>query len=97
MVVTAPLFSNPELGTVIFGEIHSDSILVDAYLRPYRSELAAAEAILSYDSQAKILFFSNLDVNKYRGRAERTGALGIVPKQKIKEVLQAIETAETRA
>ena len=46
VVVTAPLFSNPELGTVIFGEIHSDSILVDAYLSPYGAEMVAAEAIL---------------------------------------------------
>lgn len=74
----------------LYDELRPDLVTMDITMRGMDG-FATAEAILSDDSQAKILFFSNLDVDKYRDKAASVGALGIVRKQKIKEILETIE------
>jgi two-component system chemotaxis response regulator CheY len=56
--------------------------------------LSAAREILRYDSDARILFLSNLDEEKYRGDVERLRAIGFINKHKSDEVLKLIESLE---
>ncbi len=52
--------------------------------------LSAARAILDHDSQANILFLSNLDKNKYGEDVENIGAIGFVNKHKSQDILDVI-------
>jgi two-component system chemotaxis response regulator CheY len=52
--------------------------------------LSAAKAILDYDSNAHILFLSNLDRDKYSGNVESIGAIGFVNKHKSQDIIDLI-------
>jgi two-component system, chemotaxis family, chemotaxis protein CheY len=54
--------------------------------------LSAARLILGYDSNAHILFLSNLDKEKYGDDAERIGAIGFVNKHKAQDILDLIDS-----
>ena len=52
--------------------------------------LSAARLILSYDSNAHILFLTNLDKEKYGDDVERIGAIGFLNKHKAQDILDVI-------
>lgn len=52
--------------------------------------LSAARLILNYDSNAHILFLSNLDKEKYGDDVENIGAIGFVNKHKSQDILDVI-------
>ncbi len=52
--------------------------------------LSAAKMILDYDSDAHILFLSNLDKEKYGDDVESIGAIGFVNKHKAQDILDVI-------
>jgi two-component system chemotaxis response regulator CheY len=54
--------------------------------------LSAAQLILKYDSDANILFLSNLDKGKYGNDIERIGAIGFVNKHKAQDILDFIDS-----
>lgn len=51
---------------------------------------SAARLILNYDSDAHILFLSNLDKDKYGDDVESIGAVGFVNKHKAQDILDVI-------
>lgn len=51
---------------------------------------SAAKIILNYDSDAHILFLSNLDKEKYGDDVESIGAVGFVNKHKAQDILDVI-------
>jgi two-component system chemotaxis response regulator CheY len=52
--------------------------------------LSAARLILDYDSDAHILFLSNLNKEKYGDDVESIGAIGFVNKHKAQDILDVI-------
>ncbi len=52
--------------------------------------LSAARLILNYDSEAHILFLSNLDKEKYDYDVESIGAIGFVNKHKAQDILDVL-------
>lgn len=54
--------------------------------------LSAAREILNYDSNAHILFLSNLDKDKYGEDVENIGAVGFVNKHKSQDILDVINS-----
>ena len=54
--------------------------------------LSAAREILNYDSNAHILFLSNLDKDKYGDDVENIGAVGFVNKHKSQDILDVINS-----
>ncbi len=54
--------------------------------------LTAAREILLYDSNAHILFLSNLDKDKYNGEIESIGAVGFVNKHRSQDILDIINS-----
>lgn len=53
--------------------------------------LSAAKLILTYDSNAHILFLSNLDKEKYGDDVESIGAIGFVNKHQAQDILDVIK------
>ncbi|MDM8547961.1 response regulator [Candidatus Venteria ishoeyi] len=51
----------------------------------------AASLIIAYDAQAKILFLSNLDKDKYETEVKRLGGIGFVSKHSTNEILDIIQ------
>ncbi len=54
--------------------------------------LTAAGAILAYDPNARILFLSNREGEKFRGQAAELSGIRLINKHKTEELLRAIET-----
>jgi len=54
--------------------------------------LSAAREILNFDSDAHILFLSNLDKDKYGDDIESIGAVGFVNKHKSQDILDVINS-----
>lgn len=89
-------------GHVIVGEAKNGQEAVDLYkvLKPDLTTmditmggmdgLTAAREILLYDSNAHILFLSNLDKDKYIDDIENIGAIGFVNKHKSQDILDII-------
>ncbi len=74
----------------LYKELNPDLVTMDITMRGMDG-LTAAQEILNYDQQAQILFLSNLDEDRYRGKVERLGALGMVKKHRSNEILELIE------
>jgi len=53
----------------------------------------SASTILEFDKQAKILFLSNLDKDKYEAEVKRLGGIGFVSKHNTDEILDIIENS----
>lgn len=56
--------------------------------------LSAAKLILDYDSEAHILFLSNLDKDKYGDDVEGIGAIGFVNKHKAQDILDMLSAID---
>lgn len=90
-------------GHIIIGEANNGREALKAYIKlkpdlitmditmAEMDGLSAAKEILDYDSQANILFLSNLDKNKYREDIEKMKVIGFVNKHKSQDILDLIK------
>ena len=69
----------------LYKELSPDLVTMDITMRGMDG-FAAAQEILEYDRQAKILFLSNLDDEKYRDMAIDIGGIGIAKKHHTTEI-----------
>ena len=69
----------------LYKELSPDLVTMDITMRGMDG-FAAAQEILDYDGQAKILFLSNLDDEKYRVMAIDIGGIGIAKKHHAAEI-----------
>ena len=67
-----------------------DLVTMDITMREMDG-FAAAKEILDYDSNAKIIFLSNLDEDKYSEDVKRIGAIGYVNKHNAREIVKLID------
>ena len=74
----------------LYKSLKPDLVTMDITMRDMDGFTAAKE-ILRYDDEARILFLSNLDKDKYSEDAQRLGAVGYVNKNKSREILEIIE------
>lgn len=73
----------------LYKSLQPDIVIMDVTMRDMDGFTAARE-IVSFDSQAAIIFFSNLDKEQYSAQAADLGALGFVNKHNLKELLQLL-------
>jgi two-component system, chemotaxis family, chemotaxis protein CheY len=76
----------------MYKALNPDLVTMDITMREMDG-FSAAEEILAYDTQAKIIFLSNLDEDKYSEDVKRIGAIGYVNKHNAKEILDVINEA----
>lgn len=69
----------------LYKELNPDLVTMDITMRGMDG-FTAAQEILEYDRQAKILFLSNLDDEKYRDMAIDIGGIGIAKKHHADEI-----------
>ena len=74
----------------LYKTLKPDCVTMDITMRGMDG-FAAAREILKFNADANIIFFSNLDVNKYSGEAKKIGAKGFVNKHKSKDILALID------
>lgn len=74
----------------LFKQLKPDLITMDITMRGMDG-LTAAREIKVLDSDAKILFLSNMDEEKYKGEVEQLGGIGLVNKHKSKEIIALFE------
>lgn len=73
----------------LYQSLKPDIVIMDITMRQMDGFTAAKE-ILSFDSEAKVIFLSNLDKEKYAAEAENIGTVGFVNKHKAEELLKLI-------
>ena len=71
----------------LYKSLKPDIVIMDVTMREMDGFTAARE-IISFDAQARIVFFSNLDKEQYSAQAADLGALGFVSKHNLGELLQ---------
>ena len=76
----------------LYAALKPDLVTMDITMREVDG-FAAARAILNDDPEARIIFLSNLDEEKYSRTAMELGAKGYVNKHKSKEILPLIKDA----
>ncbi|MBN2705063.1 MAG: response regulator [Deltaproteobacteria bacterium] len=74
----------------LYKQMKPDLVTMDITMRGMDG-LAAAEKILAFDSQAKIIFLSNLNEVDYTENARSLGAKGYFNKHSTEEILRLIE------
>ena len=76
----------------LYQTLRPDVVTMDITMRDMDG-IAAASEIKTFDPEAKILFMSNLEGDKYRDEVERVGGLGMVNKHdnKALEILAALD------
>jgi len=77
----------------LYKELNPDLVTMDITMRGMDG-FAAAQEILEYDGQARILFLSNLDDDKYRDMAVDVGGIGIAKKHHADEIKMLIGKIE---
>ena len=80
---------NGEEAVAMYQELKPDLVTMDITMRGMYG-LTAAKEILRTDSEALIIFLSNLDEEKYRDEVEEMGAVGFVNKYKAADILEMI-------
>ncbi len=80
---------NGKEATELYQSLKPDLVTMDITMR-VMDGFAAAKEILSHDKNARILFLSNMDKDKYGQEAKRLGAMGYVTKHKSMEMLAII-------
>lgn len=75
----------------LYKELKPDLVTLDITMAAMDG-LTAAREILDYDGQARILFLSNRDEEKFRDQIEQLPVLGLVNKHKTDEMLALIES-----
>jgi len=81
---------NGEEGVALYKTLKPDVVTMDVTMR-VMDGFTATQNILALDGNAKIIFVSNLDEKKYRKDALKSGALGYVSKQRVKEIIEIIK------
>ena len=74
----------------LYKKLNPDMVTMDITMREMDG-FAAAKEILKYDADARIIFLSNLDEDKYSQDARRIGAIGYVNKHNAKAIIDLIE------
>ena len=77
----------------MYKQLNPDLVTMDITMRGMDG-FAAAQGILEYDKQAKILFLSNLDDDKYRKMVIDVGGIGIAQKHHAGEIASLIAEIE---
>jgi two-component system chemotaxis response regulator CheY len=75
----------------MYKALRPDIVTMDITMRDMDG-FEAAKEILSVDPQARIIFLSNLDEDKYSQDAKRLGAVGYVNKHNAKAIVDLIES-----
>ena len=75
----------------LYRSLKPDVVTMDVTMRDMDG-FTAAEKILASDPNARIIFLSNLDKDKYSENAVRLGSLGYIKKHNAKEMLALIES-----
>jgi two-component system chemotaxis response regulator CheY len=73
----------------MYKQLKPDAVTMDITMREMDG-FAAAKEILSFDPNARIIFLSNLDEDKYSDDAKRMGAKGYVNKHNAKAIIDLI-------
>jgi len=76
----------------LYQSLKPDLVTMDITMRDMDG-FTAAKQILQYDDEARILFLSNLDEDKYGKDAQRLGAVGYVNKNKSREIIEVIDNS----
>jgi len=74
----------------MYRALSPDLVTMDITMRDMDG-FTAAQAILSYDQNAKIIFLSNLEEECYGEKVRNIGALAYINKHKANEILAFIE------
>ncbi len=77
----------------LYKELSPDLVTMDITMRGMDG-FTAAQEILQYDGQAKILFLSNLDDEKYKEMAADIGGIGMAKKHHTDEIKLLIDNIE---
>jgi two-component system, chemotaxis family, chemotaxis protein CheY len=72
-----------------YKKLSPDIVTMDITMRDMDG-FTAAKQILGFDANAKIIFLSNLDEEKYSEDAKRIGAIGYVNKHNAKAIVDLI-------
>jgi two-component system chemotaxis response regulator CheY len=75
----------------LYRSLKPEVVTMDVTMRDMDG-FTAAEKILAFDPNARIIFLSNLDKDKYSENAARLGSLGYIKKHNAKEMLALIES-----
>ncbi|MCK5228976.1 MAG: response regulator [Desulfobulbaceae bacterium] len=83
---------NGKEGVELYKILTPDVVTMDITMREMDG-FEAAKEILDFDTDAQIIFLSNLDEEKYGEDAKRLGAMGYVGKRESREILTLIENS----
>lgn len=75
----------------LYKSLKPDVVTMDITMREMDG-FAAAREILAHDKEAKIIFLSNLEEDKYKNEVEKIGARGFVSKHSAEKILTVLET-----
>lgn len=81
---------NGKDAVAMYKSLKPDIVTMDITMRDMDG-FEAAKEILSVDPDARIIFLSNLDEDKYSQDAKRLGAVGYVNKHNAKAIVDLIE------
>lgn len=73
----------------LYKSLRPDVVVMDVTMRDMDGFTAAKE-IVAFDTDARIIFFTNLDKEQYSAQASDLGALGFVNKHNLDELLQLL-------
>lgn len=82
---------NGKDAVAVYKALRPDIVTMDITMREMDG-FEAAKEILSYDPDARIIFLSNLDEDKYSQDAQKIGAKGYVNKHNAKAVVDLINS-----
>lgn len=82
---------NGKDAVLLYQKLKPDLVTMDITMREMDG-FAAAREILDMDTQARIIFLSNLDEDKYSDDAKQIGACGYVNKHNAKEIVRLIDS-----
>lgn len=84
--------SSGEQAVQTYRELKPDVVTMDITMRGMDG-LTAARSIRDLDPDARIIFLSNLNEDKYGADVEAVGGLGLINKHKTAEVLAMVDSA----
>ncbi|MGA6925825.1 MAG: response regulator [Desulfosarcina sp.] len=81
---------NGDDAVALYRGLHPDLVTMDITMRGMDG-FAAAQAILAYDTSARIVILSNLDQDRFSKAAAHIGAKGYLNKHQSAEILELID------